>query len=517
MIANTPPRASAAITLQVATHAIMWILIVSLEMMAESVIHGVSSPTQALTRALGLSIFSFACIWRLGKTPLLLDMQELHLYGIFIQLFALYLVWTNAPLRYFAYVEGVIIFLKFFRVLWIIPGRNRYSEVGWATFGILGYLRRRKADEPENTDRRVYYLILVSVLLSWFFNSMGFLLTYALIGAVVTLLISIFYKKIVSFLQKAEQDWIVAEQKLAVAQATAEINAQLSEKNEQLMMANRERDAMLADLRVRNECLRDASHDLAAPAFWITSCTQQLIQAKDDAARHDMALQLLDSVNYYNELLQSTIHSAKVMTKIDMPDLVPISVNKLADYLWAKYESIFQEKGLRFSIYKANQYLLEADGSVSVDAKAERTALNFHVACDEQILMRILNNLIMNALRNTSRGRVHVAFRKRNDGHCWVEVRDSGKGFEDADSADWSANFNSVAQRIQRGKVKANEAASHGLGINNMKNLCTSIGSTMLLRSRSGQGTLFRFVLPLVSLNEGQVGKHELTLNQGIL
>jgi light-regulated signal transduction histidine kinase (bacteriophytochrome) len=256
---------------------------------------------------------------------------------------------------------------------------------------------------------------------------------------------------------------------------------------------------------------------LAAPAFWITSCTQQLIQAKDEAARNEMALQLLDSVNYYNELLQSTIHSAKVMTKIDMPDLVPISVNKLTDYLWAKYVSIFQEKGLRFSIYKANQYLLEADGSVSVDAKAERTALNFHVACDEQILMRILNNLIMNALRNTSHGRVHVAFRKRHDGHCWVEVRDSGSGFDDADSDDWSANFNQVAQRIQRGKVKANEAASHGLGINNMKNLCTSIGSTMLLRSRSGEGTLFRFVLPLANPKEVPSEEHEFVLNKGIL
>ena len=226
-------------------------------------------------------------------------------------------------------------------------------------------------------------------------------------------LLALYYKRFIAYLTQAEVARMEGEKKLAVAEATAAINAELSAKNIQLQEANQERDLMLAELMVRNDYLRDASHDLAAPAFWITACAQQLAVANDEASRAMLARQLLDSVGHYNQLLQATIHGAKLMTHIEQPDVTPISVNRLASHLWDKYLAIFEEKGLRFGIYKANQYLLGEDDIVIPDVKSERSALAFHLASDEHILMRILNNLIMNALRNTAHGRVRVAFRKR--------------------------------------------------------------------------------------------------------
>jgi signal transduction histidine kinase len=502
---------NAAITLQVVIHAILWILIVSLEVVGAVLMAIHSDPIQAFVIAFFFTLIGFFCLLRLGNTALLRDLQELHLYDIFLQVLGLYSVWTGLDLQVFGILAGMVVFLKFFRLLWINPRLSFAANRGWPVFGVLGFYYRWQGYAVP-VDWRALGLFPLALFLSCVFNFVGFLKAYVLIGAVTVLLINIFYHRIISFLYAAEQERIESGQKLAVAQATAAINAELSEKNAQLVEANRERDLMLADLTIRNECLRDASHDLAAPAFWITSCAQQLVAANDDAARKERALQLLDSVSHYNQLLQATIHSAKIMTKIEMPRPVAISVNKLADYLWDKYMRIFEEKGLRFSIYKANQYVLAADGSVSPDVMSERAALSFSVACDEQVLMRILNNLIMNALRNTDQGRVHIAFRKRAGQQCWIEVRDTGSGFEDAADSDWQANFNRVAQRIKGGKMRASEAASHGLGINNMKNLCTSIGSSMMLYSKPGQGSLFRFRIALAQAETVQPVEHQLVL-----
>jgi signal transduction histidine kinase len=103
----------------------------------------------------------------------------------------------------------------------------------------------------------------------------------------------------------------------------------------------------------------------------------------------------------------------------------------------------------------------------------------------------------MNAMRHTAGGNVQVAFRKRANHTCWIEVMDTGSGIPDADGPDWTANFANLAQNIRNGNMRSQDAASHGLGINNVKNLCAILGTTMQLYSVTGRGSIFRFVLPL--------------------
>lgn len=495
-----------AIIMQIITHAFLWIFILSYEMVGTAFIGFVPNNHWVYVVALAQACVGLLLLCRFGDGALLRDMRELFLYDLMVQLLGVVLSYFQRDMFIYQALIGSVTILKFVRLLWLNRKVDFGADAGWPVFGLIGFLemRRRRRDHDgygsvvsSGQKKMTYSGFLVAIFLSAFLVEIGFGLSYLLAGAIPVFLISLYYKRFINYLMQAELSRIEAEKQLAIANATAAINAELSAKNTQLQEANRQRDVMLADLTIRNECLRDASHDLAAPAFWITSCAQQLACAPDEPTRKMLAAQLLDSVGHYNQLLQATIHGAKLITHIEKPTLHPISVNKLCTHLWDKYLAIFEEKGLRFGIYKANQYIVNADGNVCPDINPERRALAFHIASDEHILMRILNNLIMNALRNTAQGRVRVAFRKRPDGMCWIEVRDTGKGFEGVDGPDWVANFDEVARRIKAGKMKASEVASHGLGINNIRNLCAAIDSRMMLYSCPGQGSIFRLAVPL--------------------
>ncbi len=501
-----------AITLQVVKRAIALILIFSFEVggelglvMLPKLFPVLANKYSMFALGFGYTTLCLFFIWRLDGSPLMRDMREIFLYDILFQFYGAWSAWIgNGNYGSHAMVNAVLL-LKLLRILWFDNRLALSQGSGWPVFGLLGWYARYKAPGEKlpirmywQQHRLAYLAIAICILFSWGLKVYGLVLvTYVLFCAIPVLLIGLYYKKFIKYLEEDELTRIRINQELAVAKVMASVSSELKEKNDLLVAANHERDVMLADLTVRNEYLRDASHDLAAPAFWITSCAQQLVNAPDEPGRAMQSKNLLDSVAYYNQLLQATIHSAKILTKIEQPTFKSIPVNRVADYLWDKYMPIFEEKGVRFGIYKANQYVLDSNGEVTPDVNPERVALRFHIATDEYILMRILNNLIMNALRNTSHGRVRVAFRKRPDGKCWIEVRDTGTGFAEADSPDWSSNFESVVQRIRTGRMNACETASHGLGMNNIRNLCASIQSSMTLYSRVDSGSIFRFALSL--------------------
>lgn len=490
-----------ATTMQIVTHAFLWIFLLSYELFASVAITFVPQNHWVYALAGGLALIAFCLLHHMGNSGLLFDMRELFFYEVCIQFYGAICYYNGSNLFIYEVLINTLLILKFTRLLWIRREVELSADARWPVFGVLGWRAQRRHGALPAGDAlakgAAYGCIALAFLLSLLFAKIGFNRSLMLCGLVPLVLIGIYYKRFLRYLTRTELVRLEAEKNLAVTKATAQINEELRSKNEQLLRANQERDVMLADLMVRNEYLRDASHDLAAPAFWITSCAQQLANAKDDTSRAELCEQLLDSVGHYNQLLQATIHAAKLITHMEQPTLVPLSVNRLANHLWDKYLAIFETKGLRFGIYKANQYLLTGDGEPVPDVNPERRALAFQIACDEHILMRILNNLIMNALRHTDQGRVRVAFRRRAHGVCWIEVRDTGKGFPNANGPDWAANFERVAQDIKNGKMKASEAASHGLGINNIRNLCSTIGCRMLLYSVPGQGSIFRFVVPL--------------------
>jgi signal transduction histidine kinase len=402
---------------------------------------------------------------------------------------------------------NAIFMLKFARLLWPVKSADGNTLASWPVFGPVGYLRTR-TNAPQSfasakQNKLMYACIGASLPLAYLMHMIGLKLDLPFLAGVVFCVIVFGSKQFIEYLERQHAQYMATEKALVVAETTAKTNAALAAsalalaaKNAELLEANRERDVLLAELAKRNEILRDASHDLNTPIFWIESCVRGYISSKGEKPEDAAALPLMDSIGHLRGALFNTIENAKLATQIGGPKITAVPVNILAANLRLRNNLAAELKGIRFDVYRRINIVTE-NGDVMRDGIEPYAPLDFSIATVDDILIRILGNLITNAMRHTTAGGIQVAFRKRHDRTCWIEVRDSGSGIMGADGPDWEANFLTVADNIKQGKAGAKESVSHGLGINNVKSLCAMLGTPMMLYSRLGHGSIFRFVVPL--------------------
>lgn len=442
------------------------------------------------------------------------DIRELIVYDMIAQVLGLVIsLATDRKDVYFVLVTAIF-WLKFCRLIW--PSRNADGSalLIWPIFGPLGYWRSRKFFQLQRSsiskqDIHVYLFILAIIAITWALHVLNIHSKIVYIAYTMVVLITLLFKRFIHYLNDQNSRNLATAQALAVQKATAEANAaliaaskqreqmlvELAAKNAELHEANLQREAMLQDLSKRNEILRDASHDLAQPLMGISYYARQLTEAQNDEDKEIYGEKLMTSVAGLGNLIDDTIHNAKITTQLEAPKLEPVSVEHLADRLWAQFLNVAHRKGIGFNLYKGS---LTLPIDPERPERGERSALDFVIMTDEDVLWRILANLVINAINHTESGRVLVAFRRRGD-VCWIEVRDSGSGIENANGPDREVNFNNFAEAIKRRYGTFKKGGGHGLGINNVKQLCSAIGSTMTLHSRPGYGSTFRFVVPMAA------------------
>lgn len=117
------------------------------------------------------------------------------------------------------------------------------------------------------------------------------------------------------------------------------------------------------------------------------------------------------------------------------------------------------------------------------------------VESDPAYLRRILQNLIGNAIRYTTQGRVLVGARRRG-GVVRLEVRDTGPGIpEDAQ--------NDIFKEFHRLNARASASEGMGLGLAIVERACALLGHPLGLQSEMGRGTSFMLQLPLSQSTAG--------------
>jgi Na+/proline symporter/signal transduction histidine kinase len=109
------------------------------------------------------------------------------------------------------------------------------------------------------------------------------------------------------------------------------------------------------------------------------------------------------------------------------------------------------------------------------------------VESDPQLLRRVLQNFLANAVRYTNRGRVLIGCRRRR-GELIIEVLDTGPGIAEADRRRVFEEFRS----LERG------GAGLGLGLAIAERISRLLGHEILLRSVPGRGSAFGIRVPRV-------------------
>jgi len=237
-----------------------------------------------------------------------------------------------------------------------------------------------------------------------------------------------------------------------------------------------ERDRAQAAARAKSEFLATMSHEIRTPMNGVLGMGELLSRTPlNDTQQH-----YVETLRRSGRLLLDLINNVLDVSKIDSGKFAlapePFDIARTMATLESMFTPRAREKGLEFRI----DIMPEAAGVIEGDSTR---------------VQQILVNLIGNAIKFTDTGevRVQVALTSGDAATPWLtfSVQDTGPGIPPAKQDAIFEAFEQVAHaqaRIQGGT---------GLGLNISQKLAHLMGGWIDLESTPGQGSRFRFTLPL--------------------
>jgi len=211
-----------------------------------------------------------------------------------------------------------------------------------------------------------------------------------------------------------------------------------------------------------------ASHDLRQPAQSLLMLTAMLRATAPNPKVAESARKIEQVVMTLKQLLDELLEVSRLDAGGVTANKAVHEVADLFDALDSQYGPVARDKGLAFSVpqYRAP------------------------VLTDRVLLLRLLGNLIDNAIRYTPTGQVQVACLE-SGASLIVEVRDTGIGIpEDRLDAIWE-EFHQI------GNPERNRDNGIGLGLSIVRRLAGVLDHPVKVRSTPGKGSVFSVTLPL--------------------
>lgn len=245
----------------------------------------------------------------------------------------------------------------------------------------------------------------------------------------------------------------------------------LAVQNEELERARKAAEAATVQAeaanRARTQFFAAANHDLRQPLHAMGLLAGALAEKVKDPD----VVALTNTISASMEALEELFNELLDMSRLDSGKIAStpanFSIHQLFDKLRLDFEAEAALKGLRLRFFANARFLFSDPGLVE----------------------RILRNLIANAIRYTAEGGVLVACRTRQ-GRPWMEVWDTGPGIaEDAQERIFD-------EFVQLENPERDRRKGLGLGLSIVRRLCHLLGHELVLASRPGKGSLFRFQVP---------------------
>ncbi|MDU8912120.1 PAS-domain containing protein [Aestuariicoccus sp. MJ-SS9] len=257
--------------------------------------------------------------------------------------------------------------------------------------------------------------------------------------------------------------------------AEREAAAKLYEMNEILEQRVMERtleleDALSAAERAnasKSRFVAAASHDLLQPLsaakLFISSLSDRLVDDSDAAvlAKAESALTSAE------QLIDALLDISKLESDALRFDVRPVALAEILGPLRDEMGMLAAAKGLSLRIVEST----------------------LTVETDPAYLRRIVQNLMANAIRYTTRGRVVVGVR-RNGGSARIEVWDTGPGIAEADQG-------TIFEEFKRLDTRASSNDGLGLGLAIVERACARLGHPLGLWSEPGRGSCFMVNVPV--------------------
>lgn len=276
------------------------------------------------------------------------------------------------------------------------------------------------------------------------------------VGSVLAFCMSLF---LVMTLKWTFQQADLLEQSLTVRFEKEDLARRLAQQVELVENANREKSRFLAS----------ASHDLRQPLHAISLFTSVLERSPLDSDSTQTVARLSHSVRLLNQSLDTMLDISRLDAGAVQARLEPVRVHELFISLNHTFSGSAQEKDL--------QIRFRAPGDLVVMS-------------DEQLLTRLLGNLIDNAIKYTHTGGVLVAARSGaatgRPGWVRFEVIDTGIGIASEHQLRVFDEFYQLAN------PQRDRASGLGIGLSIVKRLSSLLDHPMALSSTPLRGTRFR-------------------------
>ncbi|WP_080239431.1 sensor histidine kinase [Spirosoma rigui] len=240
--------------------------------------------------------------------------------------------------------------------------------------------------------------------------------------------------------------------------------------------------------RQRGDLLRTTSHDLRSSFGVIQGATDLLGLASDSPDEREKSIEMLSrNLNAVREMILQLMDLARLEAGQEVAKLREVDVSRLIREQLIPYQQMADERGL----------VLLIDGPPDL-----------LVMSDPILIQRILQNLILNAVRHTHNGFVSVSWSRENDSRWFLSIQDTGPGLSDQRSYSIMnalapmPDTNAVLHREEPQAPTATPAVSgaqpgEGIGLSIVKHLCELLRASMDIESQAGVGTLFRIRLPI--------------------
>jgi signal transduction histidine kinase/DNA-binding NarL/FixJ family response regulator len=240
---------------------------------------------------------------------------------------------------------------------------------------------------------------------------------------------------------------------------------------------------------LKSKFFTNISHEFRTPLSVIQGLSQTMSDLHPDRVESSAKL-----IEKNSNLLLDLINQILDLVKLEAGQLQP---------------TFIQTEVVRFlnSIVEGLQPLAEAKG-ISLEAKSDTSELFMDI--DQDKLVRIVLNLVGNAVKFTeSEGQISVAVKSEN-GELVFSVEDTGRGIA-------KENLPFVFDRFyQVDSSTTREGEGTGIGLNFTKELVELLGGTISVRSQLGIGSVFTVRLP-ISKKAQLVAPKSISFTEGIV
>ncbi|MFD1143473.1 PAS domain-containing sensor histidine kinase [Larkinella insperata] len=224
-------------------------------------------------------------------------------------------------------------------------------------------------------------------------------------------------------------------------------------------------------IRQQGEFLRSTTHDLRG-SFGIIQGVTHLVNLADTEPERSNILHMLErNVSQMTHMLTQLLDYARLQAGQEKVELARFNVSDLLHPLLDGIQVVDAERGL------------------TVSAAGPE---NLWVTGDRVKIRRIVQNLLLNAVRYTGSGSVRLTWGTGEE-HWWLGVEDTGPGLPPA------LIYRLTGHSATEDEVKFySSAGGEGIGLFIVNQLVDLLGGQITVESQLDQGTQIRVVLPRI-------------------